>query len=151
MSGYIDLNYISKIQPRLQQFKKKRDYLFNFRCPVCGDSKKSKTKARAYLYRVKNDMFFKCHNCSASHNLANFIKLVDRPLYDQYILERYKGTKKVVNDENLFERFKTNTKAKLKSKFTPKISFFIDDSFDEAERIENLLLDEKVLRDIKND
>ena len=49
MSGYIDLNYISKIQPRLQQFKKKRDYLFNFRCPVCGDSKKSKTKARAYL------------------------------------------------------------------------------------------------------
>jgi len=57
MSGYIDLNYISKIQPRLQQFKKKRDYLFNFRCPVCGDSKKSKTKARAYLYRVKNDMF----------------------------------------------------------------------------------------------
>ena len=57
MSGYIDLNYISKIQPRLQQFKKKREYLFNFRCPVCGDSKKSKTKARAYLYRVKNDMF----------------------------------------------------------------------------------------------
>ena len=79
MSGYIDLNYISKIRPRLQQFKKKRDYLFNFRCPVCGDSKKSKTKARAYLYRVKNDMFFKCHNCSASHNLANLIKLVDRP------------------------------------------------------------------------
>ena len=27
MSGYIDLSYISKIQPRLQQFKKKRDYL----------------------------------------------------------------------------------------------------------------------------
>ena len=48
MSGYIDLDYISKIQdpPRLQQFKKKRDYLYNFRCPVlCGDSKKSKTKA----------------------------------------------------------------------------------------------------------
>ena len=44
MSGYIDLDYISKIQPRLQQFKKKRDYLYNFRCPVCGDSKKSKTK-----------------------------------------------------------------------------------------------------------
>ena len=114
MSGYIDLNYISKIQPRLQQFKKKRDYLYNFRCPVCGDSKKSKTKARAYLYRVKAEMFFKCHNCSASHNLANFIKLVDRPLYDQYILERYKGNKPV-NENNLFDRFKTNTKEKLKT------------------------------------
>ena len=115
MSGYIDLNYISKIQPRLQQFKKKRDYLFNFRCPVCGDSKKSKTKARAYLYRVKNDMFFKCHNCSASHNLANLIKLVDRPLYDQYILERYKGSKPSNDAKSLFDKFKTDTKQKLKS------------------------------------
>ena len=115
MSGYIDLNYISKIQPRLQQFKKKREYLFNFRCPVCGDSKKSKTKARAYLYRVKNDMFFKCHNCSASHNLANLIKLVDRPLYDQYILERYKGSKPSNDAESLFDKFKTNTKERLKS------------------------------------
>jgi len=114
MSGYIDLDYISKIQPRLQQFKKKRDYLFNFRCPVCGDSKKSKTKARAYLYRVKTDMFFKCHNCGSGLNLANLIKLVDRPLYDQYILERYKGSKPN-SENNLFDKFKNTTKEKLKS------------------------------------
>ena len=92
MSGYIDLNYISKIQPRLQQFKKKRDYLFNFRCPVCGDSKKSKTKARAYLYRVKNDMFFKCHNCGEGQSLTNFLKFLDNKKYEQYLLERYKGS-----------------------------------------------------------
>ena len=114
MSGYIDLDYISKIQPRLQQFKKKRDYLYNFRCPVCGDSKKSKTKARAYLYRVKTDMFFKCHNCGSGLNLANLIKLVDKPLYDQYILERYKGNKPV-SESSLLERFKNDTKEKLKS------------------------------------
>ena len=34
--------------------------------------------------------------------------------------------------------------AKLKSKFTPKINFYIDDSFDEAEKISKLLLNEKV-------
>ena len=90
MSSYVDLDYISKVQPRLQQFKRKKDYLFNFRCPVCGDSKKSKTKARAYLYRVKNDMFFKCHNCGQGQNLANFIKSVDPKIYEQYLLERYK-------------------------------------------------------------
>jgi len=90
MSSYVDLDYISKVQPRLQQFKRKKDYLFNFRCPVCGDSKKSKTKARAYLYRVKNDMFFKCHNCGQGQNLANFIKFVDPKLYESYLLERYK-------------------------------------------------------------
>ena len=90
MSSYIDLKFINDISNRLGQFKKKTDYLFNFRCPHCGDSQKSKTKARAYLYRIKNDMFFKCHNCGMGQNLANFIKFVDPKIYEQYLLERYK-------------------------------------------------------------
>ena len=90
MSSYIDLKFINDLSGRLNQFKKKTDYLFNFRCPHCGDSQKSKTKARAYLYRVKNDMFFKCHNCGQGQNLANFIKFVDPKLYELYLLERYK-------------------------------------------------------------
>ena len=90
MSSYIDLKFISNLKSRLSQFKQKNDYLFNFRCPHCGDSKKSKLKARAYLYRVKNDMFFKCHNCGQGQNLANFIKFIDPKLYEQYLLERYK-------------------------------------------------------------
>jgi|TARA_B100000959_G_C14935361_1_gene605521 transcription elongation factor Elf1 len=90
--SYIDLKFINEISTRLSQFKKKGDYLFNFRCPHCGDSKKSKTKARAYLYRVKNDMFFKCHNCNHGQNLANFLKFIDSKKYSQYLLERYKGS-----------------------------------------------------------
>ena len=90
MSSYVDLKFINDLSGRLSQFKKKTDYLFNFRCPHCGDSQKSKTKARAYLYRVKNDMFFKCHNCGQGQNLANFIKFIDPKLYEQYLLERYK-------------------------------------------------------------
>ena len=92
MSSYIDLKYINEISARLSQFKKKGDYLFNFRCPHCGDSKKSKTKARAYLYRVKNDMFFKCHNCGEGQSLTNFLKFLDNKKYEQYLLERYKGS-----------------------------------------------------------
>src|SRR5210317_123573 len=92
MSSYIDLKFITNISSRLQQFKRKNDYLYNFRCPHCGDSKKSKLKARAYLYRVKNDMFFKCHNCGEGQNLANFLKYVDQKSYDNYILERYKSS-----------------------------------------------------------
>ena len=90
MSSYIDLKFITNLSGRLQQFKKKTDYLYNFRCPHCGDSKKSKTKARAYFYRVKNDMFFKCHNCGQGQNLANFIKFIDPQMYSEYLLERYK-------------------------------------------------------------
>ena len=46
---------------------------------------------------------------------------------------------------------KSISKAKLRFKFTPKINFLIDDSFDEAEKIKNLLLNQKVLRDLKHE
>ena len=92
MSSYIDLKFINEVSARLSQFKKKGDYLFNFRCPHCGDSKKNKTKARAYLYRVKNDMFFKCHNCGEGQSFSNFLKFLDNKKYEQYLLERYKGS-----------------------------------------------------------
>ena len=53
-------------------------------------------------------------------------------------------------NKNKFLFQKELVKAKLKSKFTPKINFYLDDSFEEAEKIEKLLLNEKVSRDINN-
>ena len=47
----------------------------------------------------------------------------------------------------IFQKFLS--KAKIQSKFTPKLSFYLDDTFDEAEKIEKLLLDKNVIRDIK--
>ena len=41
--------------------------------------------------------------------------------------------------------------AKLQSKFTPKIYFYIDDTFDEAEKISKLLMNKKVSRDLENE
>ena len=46
----------------------------------------------------------------------------------------------------IFQKFLS--KAKLNSKFTPKINFYLDDSFDEAEKIEKLLLNRDVQRDL---
>ena len=46
----------------------------------------------------------------------------------------------------IFQKFLS--KARLNSKFTPKINFYLDDSFDEAEKIEKLLLKKDVLRDL---
>ena len=52
-----------------------------------------------------------------------------------------------LNDNKyIFQKFLS--KAKLNSKFTPKIHFFLDDTFDEAEKIEKLLLNESVKRDL---
>jgi transcription elongation factor Elf1 len=88
---YIDVNFASILGSRLRNFKKKSDYLWNYSCPVCGDSSKNKLKARGYIYKVKSDLFVKCHNCGYGTNLGNFIKYVDTNLYDEYVLERYKG------------------------------------------------------------
>ena len=90
--SFVDTKYIGLVSVRLQKFSKKKEGLYTFRCPYCGDSKKSKTKARAYLYRVKNDMFFKCHNCNEGHNFSNFLKFLDVKKYESYLLERYKGS-----------------------------------------------------------
>ena len=46
----------------------------------------------------------------------------------------------------IFQKFLSE--AKLNSKFTPKINFYLDDSFDEAEKIEKLLLKKDVQRDL---
>lgn len=88
--SYIDVKYLNLISPMLPLFKKKGDNLWNFRCPYCGDSQKSRTKARGFVFRRKADLFFKCHNCSVGATLANLIKHVDSKTYDDYILERYR-------------------------------------------------------------
>ena len=86
----IDSKYISLVSSRLQKFKKVKPDLYNFRCPICGDSQKNKNKCRGYFYVVKNNTNFKCHNCGASLSFSNFIKKVDVTLHKQYTLEKFK-------------------------------------------------------------
>ncbi len=57
-----------------------------------------------------------------------------------------KVLKELNNQKYIFQKFLS--RAKLNSKFTPKINFYLDDSFDEAERIEKLLLKKNVARDL---
>ena len=73
----------------LQRFKWTRDNLANCRCPLCGDSDKSKIKARGYFYKKGNDFFYRCHNCGIGHNIYNMLDRVLPNLCKQYALERY--------------------------------------------------------------
>ena len=86
----VDSKYIGLVSSRLQKFKKVKSDLYNFRCPICGDSQKHKNKARGYFYVVKNNTNFKCHNCGASLSLNNFLKTIDTTLHKQYTLEKFK-------------------------------------------------------------
>ena len=78
---YVDGAFINEISSRLQKFKKVKPHLYNFRCPICGDSQKNKNKARAYFYQVKNNTNFKCHNCGASMSFNNWLKDFDGPTH----------------------------------------------------------------------
>ena len=86
----VDSKYIGLVSSRLQKFKKVKADLYNFRCPICGDSQKNKNKTRGYFYVVKNNTNFKCHNCGASLSFNNFLKKIDTTLYKQYTLEKFK-------------------------------------------------------------
>ena len=102
----VDSKFIGLVSSRLQKFKRVKSDLYNFRCPLCGDSQKHKNKARGYFYQVKTNTNYKCHNCGASLSLNNFIKQIDPTLHKQYTLEKFKSGhtgKNFVVEEPKFE------------------------------------------------
>lgn len=91
MSLPIESKYVRLLSSRLRNFKQKKDYLWNFSCPICGDSQKNKTKARGYVFAKGNNLFYRCHNCGISIGVGNFIKAVDESLHREFVLEKYKS------------------------------------------------------------
>ena len=111
---YIDSKYIGILGVRLEQFKKKGKALWNFRCPLCGDSAKDKLKARGYIFENKGDALFKCHNCGVATGLSQLIEHVAPSLKREYTLEKF-GTRgqgkkiKLGSGEDFFKTNKTPT------------------------------------------
>ena len=115
---HIDSKFIGLISSRLEKFRRVKNNLYNFRCPICGDSKKNKSKTRGYLYAVKANTNFKCHNCGASMSFNNFLKHVDPALHKQYTMEKFKdghsGGRNFVVEEPEFKFEAPKFKKKLK-------------------------------------
>ena len=88
--SFVDQKYINLCTSRVEKFKKVRDNLWNFRCPICGDSKKRKNKARGFIYRKKASFFYKCHNCGIGLTFNNFLKNINHGLHTEYLVEKYK-------------------------------------------------------------
>ena len=130
MPSYIDTKYVNLLSSRLQLFKRKSDKLFNFRCPFCGDSQKSKTKARGYLYQKRTDLFYRCHNCGQSNTFSNFLKMLDGELYKDYSLERYKEGITGVGSNTPEPKVIKHEKTKFHSKIDlPRINDLDDQHF----------------------
>jgi len=129
MSMWLDQKYVGILSIHLDQFKRKGGYNFNFRCPICGDSQKNKTKARGYIFGQKGGLFYKCHNCQAGMSLGNLIKAVNTNLYREYSLERYASgeTGKKAHKEHSFVfkpvRFESNQKSLFDTVLKPIKNF----------------------------
>ena len=127
---YIDVKYINLISSRLLKFKRVKPHLYNFRCPICGDSQKNKNKARGYFYQVKNNTNFKCHNCGVNISFNNFLKQIDPPTHKQYIFEKFKEGHTGKNfttstPEEVFSNLKES-----KPKFKKKVEIDLPSAFD---------------------
>lgn len=85
--SWLEQKYINLMSTRLRNFKRKSPQLWNFSCPLCGDSDFNKHKARGYIYFKKATYVYYCHNCNVSIPLPKFIKQIDSALYNDYVKE----------------------------------------------------------------
>lgn len=145
MSLYIDKKFVSFVSPKLEKFKQKSEFLWNFRCPICGDSATNKAKARGYIYRRKSNLFFQCHNCGTPLSLGNFLKLVDMSLYREYQMERFK------NESSGNTAAPDFTIAKTKPIFKKKIDLPTITSLSEEHVAKRYLVNRKIPRVLFDD
>lgn len=89
MPLHTDLKFVNLLACHFEKFTRKGDYLFNVRCPLCGDSQTKKTKMRGYIYRDKQRLAYKCHNCNVNAWLGTIIKQLAPQLYKEYIFETF--------------------------------------------------------------
>lgn len=118
MVDIVDLQHALMLSNRLERFtvKSTAPYRINFRCFVCGDSQKSKIKARGWLIEdpKSHSFHYYCHNCGASLSFHNFLKNVDPLIYKDYIAAKYvekcRPEVSCVPDDHVFEQTKTEIK-----------------------------------------
>ena len=98
---YIDVKYINMCSAILDKFKQKTNNLWQFRCPICGDSQQNKNKARGFIYEKGNKYFYRCHNCEFGTSFGRFLEKINPSLHREYVTEQYKEKKVVKSDDSI--------------------------------------------------
>lgn len=124
MLNWIENKYVSLVSSRLDRFRRVKEN-FNFRCPFCRDSEKSKTKARGWILTSGTNTRYYCHNCGKSLKFDKFLKQIDHELYYDYVkdllIEKNDSHYSIpVIDEN---KFITKTKFEIKLKKVSQLDY----------------------------
>lgn len=112
MTKIDQLTYL--LQMHLQNMKKTESG-YNFRCPICGDSKKNISKRRCWALTKKdpNDVLVYCHNCGYSSKFKTFLRNVNNTLFLEY--QKHERQEKL-NDARkgtLFSKPKSNVEINI--------------------------------------
>jgi hypothetical protein len=99
MSIILDRQFIDIAGRNLRNFKWKKEGLANCSCPICGDSKRDKKKARGYFYSKHGKFFYKCHNCEYWASLSKFLNDVDHNLYKEYHIQMWMQSPNYINNK----------------------------------------------------
>lgn len=110
MSIQNDISFLKKLS--LENFKQIDKDKFNFRCPICSDSRKSKFKARGYAipHKSKDSLFIYCHNCDYRNQFYFFIKElkergnIDSIFYNAYVFNGIKDKNEECDEFIIEER-----------------------------------------------
>jgi hypothetical protein len=103
---WLDRKYANLVGMSLEQYKVTSDNPFAavMRCPLCGDSKKKKTKKRGNFYEWSGSLLFHCHNCGATRSFSTFLGEQNPALFMQYKLELLRNRHRDVDpNEALFK------------------------------------------------
>lgn len=115
MTAYIDQKYLAILEPKLDLPKRKGSGELVARCPVCGDSAKSRYKRRFGISVKSDGAVCGCFNCGYSAPFGKFLKDYFPEIYNDYRIEKFKESKQ-------FETRSTqqNTNGKPKTLFQTK-------------------------------
>lgn len=119
--NFVDQEYAERIiqfEPRYRKVSQ-NPFKLNCRCPLCGDSKKSETKARFWISDISGDgkLWVKCFNGCYSQPFDVFVKDLHPDLWSQLLMDRRK--------ENLFDTtfVKTEKPKKIEKKIIETLPF----------------------------
>lgn len=88
--SFLEEQYLRRLSYKLRNYKEKGGHVYNFSCPVCGDSAKKKNKARGYAFDKSGSLLVKCWNCGYSSSFPKFLESQDALLHQEFVMERFK-------------------------------------------------------------
>ncbi len=86
--NWLENKYTYLAGGRCRNFKRISDSVYQFSCPICGDSKRHPRKARGYITSKGGNVWYTCHKACGSMPFHRFIQRVDPAMYADYLKER---------------------------------------------------------------